>query len=257
MMTALERPNRKEVENRSRPLPASMLGKRIAIHAAKSWDDSGAHHIHRQGIRFPTRAQLASGALVALVTIERQVTDAATLPVLQQRWFFGPYGYVFANMTPLTKSIPVKGMLGFWRVPEAAAEEALGQLVAEARLYVEEEKRREPLADERPRIYSPSYIEALLAAVRRTGRDAKSLDLIARASTPPSGHPEAWLPVIAGAAARTAPCHHPRREARSCRTGSGRPPCRSRATNPTERGGTTSSASPRTPRSSSRPGSWR
>lgn len=189
-MTALAPPDRKEVENRPRPLPANMIGKRIAIHAAKSWDDNGALHIHEQGIRFPTRAQLASGALVALVTIERQVTDATSLPVLQQRWFFGPYGYVFADMTPLTKSIPVKGMLGFWRVPEAAAEEALGQLVAEARLYVEEQRRTSRLG------YSSSYAEALYAAVRRTGRDAKSLDLIARASTPPSGEPDAWLPVI-------------------------------------------------------------
>ena len=195
-MTALAPPDRKEVENRTRPLPAIMVGKRIAIHAAKSWDDSGALYIHEQGIRVPTRAQLASGALVALVTIERQVTDATSLPMLQRRWFCGPYGYVFSGMTPLPKSIPVKGMLGFWQVPEAVADEVLGQLVAEARLYVEREKQREPVADERPRTYSQSYVDALLAAVRRTGRDAKSLDLIARASTPPSGEPDAWLPVI-------------------------------------------------------------
>jgi len=118
-----------------------MLGKRFAIHAAKSWDDDGAVHIHEAGLRFPPQAMIARGAIVALATIDHQVIattpppgsphrHASTLPVSQKRWFFGPYGYVFRDLAVLAKPVPCRGMQGFWAVPDEVTEEVLGHLVA-------------------------------------------------------------------------------------------------------------------------------
>lgn len=155
-------PDRKDVENRTWPCPPTMIGKRFAIHAAKSWDDNGAGHIHDAGLRFPPQATIARGAIVALATIDRQVRDASMLPAAQRRWFFGPYG--FRDLAVLAKPVPCRGMQGFWAVPDEVTGDVFEQLVVAANEHI------------RKCDYSPEYAAALIAAVRRTGRHACHLD---------------------------------------------------------------------------------
>lgn len=184
-MTAPAAGLRKDVENRTWKCPANMIGHRFAIHAAKSWDDNGARMIHEAGLRFPRREIIASGAIVALATIDRQVTTAAELPLEQRRWFFGPYGYVFRDLTVLPKPIPCRGMQSFWKVPDDTLAEVVGQLVAEARVYGYEH-------------YGEKYTAAIVEAVRRTGRNASDLDDAARFATGDVGGSPAlaWLEAV-------------------------------------------------------------
>lgn len=180
-MTVPPPPDRKDVENRNRPCPPNMIGRRFAIHAAQSWDPHGAHMIHGLGLRFPPQATITRGAVVALATIDRQVTQvdgAASLPVEQRRWFFGPYGYVFRDLSVLTKPVPCRGMLGFWTVLIDTEREIMGQMVADARDYA---KRCD---------YDDDRTTLIVAAVRRTGRHGSQLD------------DEAWLSVPTNAANR-------------------------------------------------------
>lgn len=130
-MTVPPAPLRKDVENRSWPCWASMIGARFAIHAALSWDADAVDFLTARGLVVPARSELAAGAVVALATIDRQVTSANELPAEQRRWFFGPYGFVFRDQTVLLRRVPARGMQGFWPVRpeiEAAILGALGEV---------------------------------------------------------------------------------------------------------------------------------
>lgn len=115
-MTVPEPPLRKDVENRTWPCWRSQIGQRVAVHAAKSWDEDGVAFLTAAGLAVPARADLATGAIVAIVTIERQVTSAVELPEHQHRFFFGPYGFVFTDQALLAVPVPARGMQGFWQV---------------------------------------------------------------------------------------------------------------------------------------------
>ncbi len=175
---------RKDVENRSWPCPANMIGHRFAIHAAKTWDPEGARRIHDAGLRFPNENTITRGAFVALATIDRCVTSADELPLAQRRWFFGPYGFVFRDLAVLPKAIPCRGMQGFWRVPDAHLGEMIGQLVAQARDYVAEHYAS----------LTETHAAALISAVRRTGRSVTDLDVEAAIAT--NTTPVAWLEAL-------------------------------------------------------------
>ena len=128
-MTVPEPPLRKDVENRTWKLWESMVGARVAVHAAKSWDPDAVGFLADRGLVVPPREQLATGAIVAVVTIPRQVTAAIELPEAQRGYFFGPYGFVFADHALLATPVPARGMQGFWLVPadvEAAVRAQIG-----------------------------------------------------------------------------------------------------------------------------------
>lgn len=116
-MTEPMPPARKDVENRTWPCPPALIGQRFAIHAAKRWDDSGARFIVQNGLRPPSKHTITLGAIVALATVDRVVTEHAALPVEQQRWFFGPYGYVLRDLAVLREPVPCRGFQMFWTVP--------------------------------------------------------------------------------------------------------------------------------------------
>lgn len=117
---------RKWVENRTWAPPIAMIDQVIALHAAKSWDKAGTPFLLRLGIEFPARYDLyPSAAIVGTARIDRVVTDARTLPPEQARWYMGPttpdgrtvYGWVLADVRPLARPIPCRGLQGLWPVP--------------------------------------------------------------------------------------------------------------------------------------------
>lgn len=121
-------PERKDVENRPRACWASLIGETIALHAGLTWDASGASFLVKLGLRPPSRAVCVAGAIVSLVTIDRQVTSAAELPAAQRRYFFGPYGYVFRDQVLLVEPVKVRGNRGFWPVPSDVEDAVMAQV---------------------------------------------------------------------------------------------------------------------------------
>ncbi len=114
----------KKIENRSWPPPISQIGKRIALHAAKSWDDDAVGFFLRLGIdNFPARKDLyPSGVIVGVATIDRVRTcteDERPRDIApeQQRWAFGPFCWVLEDVRELPTAIPFRGAQGLRELP--------------------------------------------------------------------------------------------------------------------------------------------
>jgi len=112
-ITDLPDPTAKRIENRKWMPSIRMIGQRIALHAAKSWDDNAIPFFIHHGIDHPARRELYEvSAIVAVATIDRIVSEARTLPDDQRRWFFGPYGWVFVDVRRLPEPIAMAGAQG-------------------------------------------------------------------------------------------------------------------------------------------------
>ena len=122
----------KDVENRTWPLPARMLGKRVLIHAAKGCTADeyesatvfirGASGVGgREGHVLPL-AELPRGAIVGAATLLRCEHHGCGIT---SRWFVGPYGFVLGNVRALPTPVPCRGALGFFDVPPDVAEHVL------------------------------------------------------------------------------------------------------------------------------------
>jgi len=138
----LPEPDAKGVENRSWPPPITQIGERIALHAAKSWDDSAIGFLLSLGIEnMPSRFdQHPQGVIIGVATIDFVVTESRTLHGRglghQARWFFEKradgkdnYGWVLSDKRKLTDLVPCTGKQGLWTVPpdvEAAINRQLG-----------------------------------------------------------------------------------------------------------------------------------
>lgn len=139
----------KLVENRTWRPPAYMKGIWIALHASKSYDESDQAFIAEvMNIRVndvPTRRDYQHSVVFGVaqwngVIIkddpkeERELMSTGMpMPADQERWFFGPYGWLLENFTPLPTPVPTMGALGLWRFHEkpqilAAIKEQLANL---------------------------------------------------------------------------------------------------------------------------------
>lgn len=106
----------KDIENRCWP---TNLRGRVLVHAAKGmtrheYDDVADLLLDdRFGVDvMPTFKAVQRGGIIGSVEIVDCVT-ASDSP-----WFFGPYGFVLRDPKPLPFQ-PMKGMLGFFNVPES------------------------------------------------------------------------------------------------------------------------------------------
>lgn len=133
----------KLVENRPRNMaPRSLFGKQFAIHASREYKQSELARISviapelmtdtRFNWRWKDLSRIHS-AIIAVATLSTYVTaheDADVLPVGQRRWFFGPIGYVLADVRALPTPIPRRGALGFWKTTPKEQQLIAAQLAA-------------------------------------------------------------------------------------------------------------------------------
>lgn len=130
-ITDLAEPAAKRIENRTWQPPIHTIGTRIALHAAKSWDDDAIPMFIRYGIDHPGRRDLyAASSIVAVATIDRIVTEDRTLDPEQRRWFFGPFGWVLVDVRRLATAIPWRGAQGLRHLPPATVAEVNRQIGA-------------------------------------------------------------------------------------------------------------------------------
>lgn len=111
----------KRIENRTWRPPAFMISRRIALHASGRKDQRewvAAEKIH--GSEIPQI--LPFGAIVATAVITDWFTKESQTKEMwwpeQEKWFFGPHGWVFDAVHVLDEPLPCKGKLGLWRIPD-------------------------------------------------------------------------------------------------------------------------------------------
>lgn len=122
----------KRVENRSWMPPIEMVGQRFALHAAKSWDGDAVGFFLRLGLtEFPARRdRYVSSAILGVATLDRLVTSPRTLADDQRRWFFGPVGWLLADVRPLATPVPMKGAQGLRHLAPEVEAAVLAQIGA-------------------------------------------------------------------------------------------------------------------------------
>lgn len=107
------------------------VGRRFAVHAAKSYDADAAEDLADYGIVVPERPALAAGAIVGVATLVRVITVAEALADAgledQRLYISGPVCLVLADVVAVDP-IPARGFLGFWPLPDAVAEALAAQI---------------------------------------------------------------------------------------------------------------------------------
>jgi len=131
----------KPIENRSWPPPDWLLGRYLALHAGKHWDDDGLAHIRRAAHDAPgLRAMPGSAAdhpQMAIVSVVRvlgylergkgvtaapgfepdEISDGIDLDT----WWFGQFGWIVDEATLLARPVPCRGFQKLWTVREDIA----------------------------------------------------------------------------------------------------------------------------------------
>lgn len=128
----------KRVENRSWMPPSSVVGRRIWIHAGKTFDEDGALTCALRGFA-PPDDTLPRGAIIGDALLSGYVYRRAhgyrlvgkTPPgehVMESLWWVGPCGWVLDDVRELLTPRYWRGQQGLWKVPESLHEECLHAL---------------------------------------------------------------------------------------------------------------------------------
>lgn len=127
----------KRVENRTWAPPRSFISlpqpeQIFAIHAGKTWDESAYDALDRllgPDEPDPPRSwEVVRGAVIAVARYDQLASNnnfyALGAPVVERelgadqvRWFFGPYGWLLADIVKLPEPVPCRGYQGLWTLP--------------------------------------------------------------------------------------------------------------------------------------------
>jgi len=115
----------KSIETRSHGNFAGLVGKRIAIHASKTWDRESLdvadvfmtpEQIQAHG-RLTAAKWYPQGELVAVARVLRmQPCNHVALGRAALCWYEGGVGYVLGDVSPLPRGIRVSGLQGIFYV---------------------------------------------------------------------------------------------------------------------------------------------
>jgi hypothetical protein len=136
----------KRVENRTRPPPVTIRGKRIAIHAGLAESEAEWEAVRVAAVATDPDAEWtlerqpqAYGAVVAVATVDAwaRATDEgygvgvsvaglrlfdAIDQIRRSPWFIGPWGWRLHDVVTLPEPVPCRGAQGVWFLPADVAE---------------------------------------------------------------------------------------------------------------------------------------
>jgi len=121
----------KRIENRPWALYPNMVGKPIAIHAGKRYDDDGAISMQLSKLYAPPPPADSPLGIVGVMVVGSVVNESdprADRNVLESAWFNGPFGWVLTEVEALDEPIPVSGKQGLWTLPPDVEQRVLEQL---------------------------------------------------------------------------------------------------------------------------------
>lgn len=118
--------NDKDIENRTWKPPQHIIGKFIALHASLKDDLDGPAAIKRiSGVNVnDIPDELPRGKIVAVAKMVGWISETdhdIPSPCLghmrDDKWFFGPIGWILSDKTPLVTPVQCRGSLGLWDIP--------------------------------------------------------------------------------------------------------------------------------------------
>lgn len=122
----------KRVENRTWKPPDWIVGQRMALHASARPDNfsgniTAARLAGRQvsGIlhNIPLGAIVATATVVGWFNSNGAASDSLLIKHIDDKWFFGPFGWVLDDVRKIKKPVHCRGRLGLWDVPTAVSSE--------------------------------------------------------------------------------------------------------------------------------------
>lgn len=107
----------KRYENRTWPPYDSIIGERVAIHAAKQFDRGAARAIYEAcGKLLPSEQEMPPQVVVGVATI----ADAFLLEAVEpDPWAHGPWCWLLEDVIELRHPLPCPGRQGFWHLPSS------------------------------------------------------------------------------------------------------------------------------------------
>jgi hypothetical protein len=131
----------KRVENRSWWPAATLIGQRIALHAGKtiepeSWSSAATL---KPELRKMSMSSIPYGAIVGMFTLagyvradrgvvtHRAGRASKTYEPASDPWFFGPVGWLLADVVKFQAPIECRGSQRLWTVPPSLAKQCRAQ----------------------------------------------------------------------------------------------------------------------------------
>jgi hypothetical protein len=156
-----DEPGPKRIENRPNKPPQAVRDGLIAFHAGKKWDSDCGAYCRQIGVTLPhqhacfprergndpvvychpesvlvgvvrvvgwVEGEPRMGNLDGIVSAFSGVSAERAREVVNDPWYFGPFGWVLDDVQTFTEPVPHTGAQGLWIVDPPAAERALAQL---------------------------------------------------------------------------------------------------------------------------------
>jgi hypothetical protein len=110
----------KPVENRTWPLPQSLVGKTIALHAGKRMDNDVLRRMRAGAFGERARRIPVVGhpvGVVGLVTFGMPYEVSNYYGTVDQ-WIFGPWAWPVVRIVELASPVACRGAQGLWTLPD-------------------------------------------------------------------------------------------------------------------------------------------
>lgn len=125
----------KRIENRTWYPPSELLGREIAIHAGKRFDEAGAAWMTsgmgsgcEDRLPVPEVADTVFGAVVAVARLYAATERRPDESDPRRRWWAGPVGWLLQDVVALPTPVPCRGAQGLWILPADVEAEVLRQI---------------------------------------------------------------------------------------------------------------------------------
>lgn len=105
----------KRTENRDWPPPKWLLGKHLAIHAGKTWDEEGAEWIASEfNAVVPPESEHPTGVVAVAKVVS--VTRSAERLDGRDPWWVGDFGWTLDEVRELRTPVALSGRQKLWRI---------------------------------------------------------------------------------------------------------------------------------------------
>lgn len=115
----------KDLENRTWRPPGALIGQRVAIHAGKTWDQSGLEFIRRLGYDCPDDGPEHPFGIIGTVRLTGTMGPIETTKkhrALFSKWYMGRVGWLITDPVKLESPLACSGKQRFWNVPKAISD---------------------------------------------------------------------------------------------------------------------------------------